>query len=620
MVRQLHLADQSPRVSKFTRLLLRKKVEMLRQISSHQRLSTIVGYFEDEHSFYWVEAFVAGESLRGILTQEALPEAEVIGLMQNVLQGLVTLHGWGVLHGDIKPSKIIRRQADRQFLLTGPGVFKAILEDARPLVRGNSSDAIAQTAALNADTPKAIAPEAANKSGHWFNRDINALGLLAKQALSSPEPQSALFSASTPAVGANINEPAAGPRAAAPSSALAAILERMVCADVEHGYPSAAAALEDLRSLNRRRAAGRTLPSSNRRRWLPKPLPRLWSRPKVLAAVTSAAGLIAIAYGGLPQRFLAHYWLYRASETAEQGKYQQAIALSTRALSLIPSGPAYLQRGMAHRSLEDWKAARSDLTQAIALAPHLGEAFYYRGDVRSALGNYPGALADYTEALKLDMSPEETYLQRGGVRAALGDSQGAIADYTLALEQQPSSATAYAERCLAHSDAGDHLQGLQDCSRAIDLDPSAVTVYQTRGLVRQRLGDVEGAIADLNLALRLDPRNAEIYYIRGRVRLEVRDQAGALQDFTKAINISPSHDLAYYERGMIRKQVGDLAGARRDLEQAVSLCLEHGRRQCYESAQTELAQPPLTQPPQPASQPSPPPKLNSPTLKQSSEV
>ncbi len=64
VVRQLYLSAQSPRAAKFALLLLKKKAEVLRQVSGHRQLSEILDHFEEERSFCWVESWVEGSSLK----------------------------------------------------------------------------------------------------------------------------------------------------------------------------------------------------------------------------------------------------------------------------------------------------------------------------------------------------------------------------------------------------------------------------------------------------------------------------------------------------------------------------------------------------------------------------
>lgn len=574
VVRQMCLAGHSVRATKFTQQLLRKRAEMLRQMGTHAQLSAILAHFEEGHSFYWVETFISGEPLPQIFKDgKGLPEALVIRMMQDIAQGLVIVHRWGMVHRGVKLDSIIRSQSDGRFVLVGFGIFREIGESDRPPTH-----------------PTGTTADASHGSEFRFSHDLRALGLVALQALSGSVPAAVKLG--------EVEETLALQAKAACSPALAAILQRMVQPDAEHHYHSAAEVLEVLGRLTPPRSSAKRLPLKT------KPA-QFWLRSgrrrhQWVIALTAAACFTGLAAVGMPQRLMSQYWLYRADETLAQGNSQKAIALTTRALdSAGPRGAAYLQRGLIYHQMENWEAAQSDLTQAIALssnlspqraqAPIIAEAFYYRGDARNALGDYRGALADYTQALRRGMSLAKTYLQRGDVRAALGDRQGAIADYTLALEAQPSS-IAYSKRGLTYSDVGNHQQGLQDCNRAIDLEPSSVSAYQNRGLIRQRLGHTEGALDDLNIALRLEPQSAQTYYIRGIIRAKADDSTGAIADLTAAINIAPSHDLAHYERGIMRKQAGDMLGARRDLEQAADLCSKNGHYHCSEAAEAELVQ------------------------------
>ena len=526
LVRRLKLEGDSPRVLKFTAARLKQKVETLRQLSACRHLPTVFDSVETADSIYLVEALVRGPSLAQLLADAPLPEAEVIDIACDLLMGLITIHRWGFIHGNLSAATIIRQATDGALILCEFNGWRVSQSGA----------------SLPLQPPDYGKPE---REPPPFSQDVYAVGLLALRGLTGLtvreiHEQAALLDAAVP-----LPQNAASPQ-------LIAVLRHMMSSPAR-GYPTAAEALEDLRRVKATLAATPTRAPAGSG---PQPtLRQLWRWPPLLwpcgTAVAFAVCLLGI-WIRLPQQGLSRYFLYQAE--MQEGNPQEVAASASQALRHNGrSGAAYLQRGLAYYQLENWTQSRADLTQAIAYQEHAGLAYYYRGLTQEALGDVQGALQDYTQAITLDYNLARTYLRRGTVRAALGDSAGAIADYSLAVQNQPDLAAAYSRRCLARLSLSEAAPALADCSRAIAINPSDPSAYQTRSLVRQRLGELEGAIADATIVIRLEPENAEAYYQRGLLRLESADTAGAMADFSQAVRLQPSHENAQRQRDDLQK-------------------------------------------------------------------
>ena len=63
---------------------------------------------------------------------------------------------------------------------------------------------------------------------------------------------------------------------------------------------------------------------------------------------------------------------------------------------------AYVNRGVAKRSLRDYKGAIKDCDTAIRLDPENVEAYFNRGNANSDLGNHKIAIEDYSTAIRLN--------------------------------------------------------------------------------------------------------------------------------------------------------------------------------------------------------------------------
>jgi serine/threonine-protein kinase len=587
VVRRIPLPARSPRALKFILVLLKKKAEALKYAGAHDQIPKIFDYFEEDQTFYLVEEFITGHPLSAELpTGKVLPESAVIDLMRDVLEILVVVHSWGVVHRNINPYNLIRRSSDRRLVLTGFGIFEEI---SNQIARSRLST----PEPFPANGSAVYAPDEQFHGKVHFNTDLYAVGMIGIQALTglSTAELVDLRQANGKTLGL-----LSWYQYAQTESPLVGILNKMVHPEVQQRYHNATEVLDDLKFLTDGALAISSCSAElttaethvATRQGLKRPRGR-WLVGGAIATVTTLA-LLGVIYAQIPQRLLAQYFLQRASAQIQQGQEQEAIATYTRAIQNHPSVAAHIQRGQLHHQSGNWQAAQADFSRAIELRPDADEAYYYRGNIRYEVGDRQGALEDYTQAIRLNPAYAPTYVNRGSVRAELGDEEGALADYTQAIQQDPSLPAAYLNRCLTRSNLDDHQGAIEDCSQAISLEPTSVLAYQNRGLARRRLGDIKGAIEDLNIAIRLDPKDADPYYNRGLARFELGDQTGAIADYTQAIQLNPDHAFAYYDRAMAYLNSGDTQKAIADLQQSAKLCLDTVRIGCYEDAQYQLNQ------------------------------
>lgn len=583
IVKRLQVASKNPRTQRFVSILLRKKAEALSSFSCDQ-VPKIFDFFEDSTGFYIIEEYVPGTLLSNELIEGVpLGETAVIQILEDILDVLVVVHGWGVIHRCIEPRHFIRREADQRLVLIGFGIFQEI---SAQVMRS-------QTPPLPLPLVNSIYfPPEQTQGQLQFNSDIYAVGMIGIQALTGLSADNLAKLRSTESNGSG------APRLlwrgqAEVSEALADILDRMVHPASHQRYQLAADVLADLKRLQQ----GNTEPSAERVTVIETPMPKpnrqvskqspRWLVPTLLAVAAVVGGGV-LMMSQVPQSWLAQRSLRQAQQYQQAGSLPAAIAQYNQALELYPSSEVYYGRGKVYQEMGELQEALEDFRQAITLDPTNADAYYQRGNVRFGLGDGQGAIADYTEAIRNQPQNARAYVNRGSVRAELGDDLGAVEDYTQAIQIDPNLGAAYLNRCLSRSNVGEHQTAIADCTQAINLQPNSVLAYQNRGLVRRRVGDIRGAIEDLNIAIRLDPDDPDPYYNRGLARYELGDRMGAIADYTDAIRRNPDHVFAYYDRGLMYVEANDVEAAINDFQQAAKLCLDSGRTACYEDAQYQI--------------------------------
>jgi len=582
VVRQLKLPLSNPRTLKFSIVLLKKKAEALRNIGDHSQIPKIIACFQENQSFYMVEEWVPGRSLKDEISSGGpMPAEQVKNILLQVLDVLDFVHNHGIIHRALKPSNLIRRQSDSSLVLTGFGIFKEI---GNQVMRSHQEDFQGGTDS----SAVYVAPEQ-DLGQAQFNSDLYSLGMVCIQALTGRTVESL----------SNLrekdNQSDCWHKETEANPKLIEILSRMVHADSKQRYESVRSVLSDLAdwetgSVEQDKTAGiGLLPDLGMVRDRPPIMDRSLLRRSGAAILVVGMLLLVGLYNKLPQMAIAHYLLYRGTEKDKLGEASLAGEYYTQALEWKPDlGQAYYSRGLLYKRLGKQQAALSDFTEAIGLSDKAAAAYYQRGNIRLALGDRPGAEADYTEAIKLDPDRAAAYVNRGTVRADLGNDKGAVEDYTQAITLDPELAAAYLNRCLSWSNIGDQERAIADCTRAIDLRPTHTFAYQNRGLARRSQGDLPGAIADYNIAIKLDPDDADPYYNRGLARQELGELQGAIADFTAAIERNPNHALAYYDRGLAYSSQSNRERAIADLQKSAQICLDLGRGGCYDDAQYQL--------------------------------
>ncbi len=131
---------------------------------------------------YYVMPYVRGEALRARLSRGAIPLAEAVELLRNVLQALQHAHAAGIVHRDIKPENILLTAGAAT--VADFGVAKAL--STSRTVAGHVTLTQAGTAV---GTPAYMAPEQAAGDPHTDARaDLYAWGLVAYEVLTGRHP------------------------------------------------------------------------------------------------------------------------------------------------------------------------------------------------------------------------------------------------------------------------------------------------------------------------------------------------------------------------------------------------------------------------------------------------
>jgi serine/threonine-protein kinase len=235
VVKQLKPISSEPSFLDAARRLFNSEAETLEQLGNHDQIPRLLAYFEEDQEFYLVQEYIAGHTL----TQELQPgqrweESRVFSLLVEILGILDFVHRHGVIHRDIKPDNLIRRDSDKKLVLVDFGAVKQIRTQlVSPY--GQASNTIA------VGTPGYMASEQALGQPRPSS-DIYALGIIGIQALTGLTPIGFQEDLSTGEILWQHVVPV--------SRGLETVLTKMVRYHFKDRYQSAADALQALQQLN----------------------------------------------------------------------------------------------------------------------------------------------------------------------------------------------------------------------------------------------------------------------------------------------------------------------------------------------------------------------------------
>ena len=238
VVKQLKPKQRDPEVILTAKRLFEREADTLYRVGTHPQIPRLLAHFEQDGEFYLVQERIDGKSLdQEFIEGQPWSEADVVVLLQDILQVLAFVHQEQVIHRDIKPANLIRRAKDNKIVLIDFGAVKEV----RNLEASNNRQPN-HTVAIGSPGYMPIEQQLGNPH---FSSDIYAIGILALQALTGFPPEEL---PSDPKTGeyhcAFLNA------TSSVSSGLVQILNKMVRRDYLQRYQDAGEALRAIQALN----------------------------------------------------------------------------------------------------------------------------------------------------------------------------------------------------------------------------------------------------------------------------------------------------------------------------------------------------------------------------------
>lgn len=229
VVKQLRSVSADPEALALARRLFQREAQV-QETLKHPQIPQLLAYFEENQEFYLVQEYVEGALLSDELGYEPISEPRALSLLWDLLPVLDYLHQRQVIHRDIKPHNIIRRQSTRRLVLIDFGTVK----DISGLTPGNP-----MTVAIGT---LGYAPVEQCAGHPRFNSDLYALGMVAVQGITGLTPAQ-LLQEKQPT--GEIHWQQYGKV----SPGFMAILDKMIHPNWTQRYQSAYEVMQDLRPL-----------------------------------------------------------------------------------------------------------------------------------------------------------------------------------------------------------------------------------------------------------------------------------------------------------------------------------------------------------------------------------
>ncbi|MDT9192505.1 MAG: serine/threonine-protein kinase [Limnospira sp. PMC 1240.20] len=212
--------------AKVSSRLFRREAQSL-QVLNHPQIPKFLAYFSIDEQQYIIQEFIPGETLEQELAERGVfGESKIRDILNQILPILQYLHARNLIHRDVKPANIIRRQSDKLLFLVDFGASK--LHTGTNLAKTGTSIGTAEFVAPEQLRGKAV-----------FASDLYSLGVTCIYLLTNTSPFNLVDGDNHWVWRDWLGENAV-------SSQLAEVLDGLISPGLSNRYTSASAALKDL--------------------------------------------------------------------------------------------------------------------------------------------------------------------------------------------------------------------------------------------------------------------------------------------------------------------------------------------------------------------------------------
>jgi len=175
--------SNDPRVLERASNRFEREANALRRLGQNSRIPELFDHFEENNHFYLVQEYVQGHPLsQELAAGDRWNEQQTVALLREVLEILNSVHQKNIIHRDITPSNLIRRETDQNIVLIDFGAVQEI-----GTFTSNSTGEIFRSQAIGTRGYMPAEQYNPQSTPQPYN-DIYAVGIIAIQALTGRRP------------------------------------------------------------------------------------------------------------------------------------------------------------------------------------------------------------------------------------------------------------------------------------------------------------------------------------------------------------------------------------------------------------------------------------------------
>jgi tetratricopeptide (TPR) repeat protein len=556
VVKQLKPLASDPMTLETARRLFDTEAQVLYKLGSHEQIPQLLAYFEEKQEFYLVQELIRGCDLSHELTPgKSLSQDQVVSLLQEILEILDFIHQQKVIHRDVNPRNLLRREQDNKLVLIDFGAVKQITTQAI-----TPQGTTRMTVAIG--TPGYIPSEQA-QGNPKFSSDIYALGIIGIQALTGIIPEEFEKDIDTDEI--------IWQHHCQVDPSFAAILDKMVRYDYRQRYPSVAFVKEAIASFSKLQSHSGTQPGTIVIS-PPKPSPlsppasstsrKRKSRKGLLSTIIGASVLLGISVAAsiyimnVVVRANATELYKQANTLSELQRYQDALVAYDKALEIRPDfAPAWQGQAKTLYNLQRYKEALTAYDKAIQLQTDSLASWTGRGLTLEKLQRYSEAIATFDKALQFQNNSPEIWTGKGNALLSLNRYDEAITAFDKTIELKPDDAQAWYSKGRALQNMKRYDDAIASYDKATQFKPDFVQAWYNRGNAFVNLQRYNEAFAAYDKAVQYQPDFSLGWLSRGNTLINLQRHQEALDSFKEVIKYSPNSYKAWYGRGWTLHQL-----------------------------------------------------------------
>ena len=243
---------------------------------------------------------------------------------------------------------------------------------------------------------------------------------------------------------------------------------------------------------------------------------------KILQSLAVLGGVVMLVMTSMQLRHWKNTWtLFDHANKVTQENY---MAITVLASQLAQQGKLEEAMAMYH--------------QALSYKPTFPETHFFLGNAFDKLGKPDEAVAEYEKALWFKPMQEQTHIFLGILLGKQKKYAAAITNYEAALKITPDSAVTHNNLARIYHTQGRLSEAVEHYTAALKINPKLALAHNNYGILLLENGDLAGGTLQLREALSLSPTNSETQFNLALALNQQQQWSEAVELFSKTVSAS----------------------------------------------------------------------------------